>query len=164
MPNPLKRLTGPAYFILCLLFVYPLVDWATNVWPMSPSAFQWRYGSIALLSGFLLTPMIGLLLLEGLAVAAGHFRVARAGAVVAAILGVALLLACALFGLDAMQVRATVPAASMGAFQMGAGRALFKNALMGVGFLWLGWAGWRVAGDAAAAAAARRPAGVLTRP
>ena len=55
----LKGLSGATYFIALLLVVLPVLDFATNVWPFQPGLAVWRYGSVGLFSGYMLTPLLG---------------------------------------------------------------------------------------------------------
>ena len=63
-----ESLVAPLYFIAALLIATPLMDFATSVVPLRPGSLEWRFASVGLLSGFLLTPLLGLVI--ALAVAA----------------------------------------------------------------------------------------------
>ena len=73
----LAGLTGAGYFVAFLLISLSLFDFAGTLWPFLPSEASWRYGSVGILSGFLLTPMIGSLLAVGLVGVAGAGAVRR---------------------------------------------------------------------------------------
>jgi hypothetical protein len=68
----LKAFAWPAYCVAVLLVVTPLVDLVANVWPPRLSAVEWRFGTFGLLSGFLLTPLLGMVLATAAAALLEH--------------------------------------------------------------------------------------------
>lgn len=139
----LRRLTAPAYFIAALLVVLPLLDFATNVWPPQPGQAVWRYGAVGLFSGFVLTPLLGVLVASAIAAVSERGRAFRVlGAVSLAIAGV-FLLVVVLFLLDAFQVRASVPPEGKAQFNTGIWRAVAKYLVVSVALGWLGAAATR---------------------
>jgi len=126
------------YLVAALLVVTPVMDVLTNVWPLAFGDLRWRYGAVGLLSGFLLTTLLGMALAVLTAVALRHRRVLTVlfGLNVAA--AVVLLATTVLFGLDVLQVRVTVPMESRGLFDVGAAKALLKHFTLVASFAALG--------------------------
>ncbi|MGQ0538729.1 MAG: hypothetical protein ACT4R6_07260 [Gemmatimonadaceae bacterium] len=140
-PNPDDRLvllTGPAYFIAALLVVAPLADFATAVWPWRWAAMDWRFASAGLLSGFLLTPLLGVLVAVGVAISRGHRRLLHVTGVVTTVAGVACLVLLAAFLLDAIQLGAGIPADQRRGFALAIVKAGLKFTLVGGAGMWLG--------------------------
>lgn len=126
------------YLVAALLVVTPLMDVLTNVWPLAFGDLRWRYGAVGLLSGFLLTSLLGMALAVMTAVALRHRRVLSVLFVLNVAAAVVLLAATGLFGLDVLQVRVTVPMENRGLFDVGAVKALFKHGTLMVSFAALG--------------------------
>lgn len=140
----LRSLAWPTYFVAFLLVVTPALDFVTNVWPLRPGEVGWRYGAEGLLAGFLLTPLIGVMIAFGAAIALRHLLVMRILSFVNIAVAAFLLLLIALFALDVLQVRATVPEEARGMFQTGAVKAAVKHLTVAVALSWLGIVGIRV--------------------
>lgn len=143
MTSTFSRLAGLGYFVAAILFLFPVIDLVANLWPIDPGRINWRYGAYMLLSGFVLTMVLGMAL--GLLVgrAAGHARTVRVLAVINGVIAVVLLLAAVAFTLDALQLRAGVTGDSRTQFGIGAVKSLVKNIIAAVGFGWIAVVGWR---------------------
>ncbi len=126
------------YLVAALLVVTPVMDTLTNVWPLAFGDLRWRYGAAGLLSGFLLTSLLGMALAVLTAVALRHRRVLAVLFVLNVAAAVVLLAATGLFGLDVLQVRVTVPMESRGLFDVGAVKALVKHGTLVASFAALG--------------------------
>jgi hypothetical protein len=139
----LKAFAWPAYFVAALLVVTPLVDLVANVWPPRPGAVEWRFGTLGLLSGFLLTPLLGMVL----ATAAAALLEQRGAQRVLALLdltGAALLLLVgATLSLDWLQMRASIDPATRPAIDIGSGKSIAKHVGVAIALAWLGVVGWR---------------------
>lgn len=134
----LRLIAGALILTGVLLVLTTGVDYLAGIWPYRPSAVEWRYGSVGLAGGFLLTPLLGVALLL-LAGAIGGSRLALwATFLVAVTITIALVVLSGLFVLDALQVRASVAAEMKGPFLFGVGKALFKLLTGALGFLMLG--------------------------
>lgn len=142
----LRALVTPAHAVAVLLVVFPLIDLVVNVWPPRIGELRWRYGTTGLLSGFLLTSLLGLLVMAVTANIAGQRRLLRVLGWVGWIGGLVLLAAIALFSLDVLQLRSAVPPAAKGVFAIGAVKAAVKLVIM---------AGWLVLFGRGALRAAR---------
>lgn len=141
-------LVGPGYFVAATLVLFPVMDLVANAWPLDPGRVNWRYGAYMLLSGFVLTMLLGMAVAVFIGRAAGHRRTVRTLAALGALTGAVLLAAAIAFALDALQLRAGVAAEARTQFGIGAVKAIAKNTTAAVGFLWIAWAGWRGSGKA----------------
>lgn len=122
-----ERIAASAYFLGIQFLALPVVDYVMNVWPIQMGAVNWRYGAAGLAGGFLLTPLLGFLILLGTALAFGHRRAQKAVGVLGALVGVALLLVSAILVFDALQLRGAVDDTAKWMFDAGVFKALVKN-------------------------------------
>lgn len=143
--NRHRGLIRLSYLLGAILVVLPLVDLAANALPWTPLEVNWRYGSYTLMSGFLMTPVLGITIVAGAALLVGHRIPARVAAVVAVLLAVIVLADSVVFALDAIQLSATVPAEATSQFRIGVGKAAFKNVAMAGALLAIGLMTWRAA-------------------
>lgn len=140
----LDRLAGPIYFATILFIVLPAVDLVTNVWPLRLGDVGWRYGAAGLLSGFLLTPLFGLLLAWVVASLGRHRRAMLFISLFAAVGALVLAVIALGFVLDALQVRSGLSPNDMPHFEIGALKALLKYGVVILALLWPGIVGWRL--------------------
>jgi len=133
----LERIAGAGYFLALLLIATPAVDYATNITPWRPASVDWRYAAAGLLSGFLLTPLLGMALASLLA-ATGQRRGRLVVGAVNVVCAAGLVILIPLYALDFLQVRASVPAADLESFTLGGVKALAKHVTAAIAFLWLG--------------------------
>lgn len=138
-----RKLAAPAYLVAALLVAVPLLDFVTNVWPPHPGQAVWRYGSVGLFSGFILNPLLGVLVAVVTAAAAEHGRALRVMGWLSVAVAVLFLLASGSFVLDALQVRADVPPEGRTQFETGIWRAVVKYLVVAVALAWLGIAARR---------------------
>jgi hypothetical protein len=151
LSTALERLAAPLYGVAVLLVVTPIFDLTLNVWPLNFGAVEWRYGSIGLLSGFLLTPLIGTALAAWMALGLGHRRTQWTVVVLNLAFAVFVVVACLDFALDVLQLRRSVPATQPGALwtvTVGGAKALLKLGSGALAFAWLALAGYRAARSA----------------
>jgi hypothetical protein len=141
--STLKSLAWPTYFVALLLIAIPAMDYVTNVWPLQIGEVRWRYGSVGMLAGFLLTPLMGVLFAFGAAAVLQHRVALRFLAVLNFCLAVLLLVLIGLFVLDVLQVRGTVPLESRPTFDVGAMKAVAKCFAFFGAFAWFGIVGIR---------------------
>ncbi|HEX7052223.1 MAG TPA: hypothetical protein VF188_18590 [Longimicrobiales bacterium] len=163
----LRALAPAAYLVALLLVAIPLSEVVVSTLPAHPGTAHWRFGAAGMLSRALMTPLLGLLLAAGLAIALGHRRTLRTLTLLAVLGAAALLLLLPLFGLDALEVRARIQPAARGAFGLAAVQAAGKIVLAAVGLLLLARGGWRAGREAAEQEAGRRRAAsplLFTRP
>lgn len=157
----IETLASPLYFIAVLLIATPVIDFATGVFPLRLDNIEWRFATVGLLSGFLLTPVLGIILAILVAALSGHDLVQRVigfANIAIAVLFVALVVA---FLLDIVQLRGVVQPESKGAFLSAAWKAVAKHTCFIVALAWLGVRGLRLAKSAAPAPARRQAAVVI---
>lgn len=100
-----RRLATPILVVGLFLIVVPIIDFVGNVWPLRPGAVDWRYGAIGILSTFLLTPILGLVLVSVSAHATERRWLLRVVSLTSFAAGIALIVIIVAFALDAVQVR-----------------------------------------------------------
>lgn len=142
-PDPAFAYAGPVYLIAALLVGFSLLDYFATIWPVNPSEISWRYGSVGILTGFALTPLLGLLLATGAATLSGHRVVLRAIGILGIIVGVLFVLLLLGFTLDVLQIRRDTPAEGRPLFDLGAIKAVVKHLGVALAWAWLGLRGWR---------------------
>ena len=140
----LASLAGPAYFVAALLVITPLGDFLSGVWPWRLGAIDWRFASSGLLSGFLLTPLLGALIAIFVAAARGSERLLRIFGLVALAISVVCFLVLLAFILDAIQVSSRVPAQQRRAFYDASIKAFFKYVMACIASFWLGRSAFRM--------------------
>lgn len=143
MTSTYSRLVGIGYFLAVVLFLFPAIDLVANLWPLAPGRVNWRYGAYMLLSGFVLTMLLGVALALLIGRGSRHRGIVRVVGVLSALAGAVLLAAAIAFTLDALQLRAGVTGDARTQFGIGVLKALVKNTAAAIGFLWMGWIGWR---------------------
>jgi hypothetical protein len=137
----LSRLT---IMVAALLILIPLIDFVSNIWPLKPDEARWRFGGVGLISGYLVTPLLGDLLLV-ISVAMLERRTTQRVIAVANLVTALLLTGILLsYPLDVLQLRGNVPADSLAVFQGTALRSAIKLLLLVVAFIWLGVGGFRL--------------------
>jgi hypothetical protein len=124
--DPEAALSAPFYAFALLLVATPLMDFASSIFPIQLRSPQWRFASAGLLSGFLLTPMLGIAIAMTVSAIRGHGRVQRFIAALNLLLAVALLILLIGFVLDVLQLNGMVPADGLRAFHLAAAKAVFK--------------------------------------
>jgi hypothetical protein len=124
--------------VAAALIAFPLLDLFVMTWPPRVSELSWRVGVLGVLSGALLLPAAGLLLLASI-FAIRHRRAPLLGAsIVAVTAGLALLALGLGFGLDGIQIRASLAEAARPGFERALLKAEVVFVLMAGGLLWAG--------------------------
>jgi hypothetical protein len=141
--SSLRSLAWPVYLIGTLMVALPLVDLLASVWPVRVAQLEWRFGTIGLLSGFTLSPLLGMIMCMAAAAVLEHPLAQRAFAVVVLIGAVVLIGLTVIFAFDWLQYRAAAPAEAKSPMDAGSLKAILKHVLVAWGLLWLGFAGWR---------------------
>ena len=139
----LKSLAWPTYFVAFLLVATPALDFLANVWPIRLGEVQWRYGSLALFTGFMLTPLFGVMFALGAATVLGHRTVIRVLSFINLIVAPLIFVLIVFFALDVFQIRGTVPEEGRSVFDTGSAKAAVKYAALAIALGWLGLAGIR---------------------
>lgn len=139
-----EELIGPLYFTAFLLVATPLLDFGSGILPLNFANVQWRFGVVGLLSGFLMTPVLGVLLAMGVAHYAEHYAVQRVVAVLNLIVAGLFLALLVLFALDIVQLNSVVQPEAAGQFHTAATKAAAKHIAFVALEVWLGVAGWKM--------------------
>lgn len=137
-------LVAPLYFLAALLLATPVVDFFTSIAPFRMSELQWRFASVGLLSGFLLTPLLGIAIIMGVAHYAKHVRTQRLLAILNLTVAVLFFLLLLAFLLDVLQLRNAVQAPQRSAFASAATKAALKHLSFIVAVSWFSWSGFRM--------------------
>lgn len=133
----------PITIMAVLLVVTPLLQVAAALGSFRPDSVGWRFGAVGLLSGSLLTPLLGIFM----AVLAAHLlgkrvllRILSIIAMLAAMGVIAMLL---LFALDALQMHASVAPNFMRPWWIATGQSIFNQTLALLALSATGLSGWR---------------------
>jgi hypothetical protein len=137
---------GPAYLIALLLVVTPAIDFLSGIQPIAFANLQWRFGAVGLMSGFLLTPLLGMAIAIGVASYADHGVVQRILAVLNLTICGVFVAILVMFVLDVTQLNSAVQGESVAQFRSAAWKALVKHFAFIVATGWLGGAGLRASG------------------
>lgn len=143
-PDGPEALVGPLYFVALLLVATPTMDFVTSVLPFRLGSIEWRFASVGLLSGFLLTPLLGMVLAMGVAQMASHLRFQRVVAVVGLTVTVLFAALFVLFVLDIFQLQSVVQEEARDAFSSAAQKAAIKHLCFLVALGWLSYGAIRV--------------------
>ena len=137
--DPEEALAGPLYAVAALLVVSPLVDFVLSVPSSELSNVQWRFAAVGLLSGYTLTPILGIALAFVIAAFLKQHAVQRWLVAISLSFGAILMALAAGFLLDMLQLRISVPRDGQAAFQSAWMRAIIKLALSTIALLYMGW-------------------------
>lgn len=160
-PDGAEALIAPLYLLAFLLVATPIMDFVTSIIPLRPGDIEWRFASVGLLSGFLLTPLLGIALAIGAAHLGGHLRFQRLMAIVNLIVAACCIGLLVFFVLDIFQLRAAVQPEAAEAFQSAALKAVIKHVSFFITLAFLGWRGIRVSRWGTPAEARRPQAAVV---
>lgn len=156
-----EALTAPLYFVAFLLVATPVLDFVSGVLPLRPANIEWRFASVGLLSGFLLTPLLGIILAMTVAAIAEHATFQRilafANLAVTALFAILLVA----FVLDIVQLRSVVQAEAKAQFQSAAWKAVVKYLAFLMALTWLALRGLKVRSTAPAAPRRKQAAVIL---
>lgn len=156
MNTKLRPLAWAAYAVALLLIIMPLVEVVLGIWPLRVGQVNWRFGAAGLVSQSVMTPLLGLFLAIATAALVGHRIAARVLSVIALAGGIMGILAIAMFGLDALEARASVRPESMTAFDRASIVAGVRYILGTVTAFLLGIGGWKASRKSSRPAAAAR--------
>jgi hypothetical protein len=137
--DPEEALAGPLYVVAALLIVIPLVDFVLSVPPAELSNVQWRFAAVGLLSGYTLTPIMGLAMAFVVSAFVKHHALQRWLVVGCLAFGTILTALSAGFLLDMLQLRFSVPNDGRAAFRSASTRAIVKLGLSVIALMYLGW-------------------------
>lgn len=121
-----RLIRTPAYLILTMAMVLPLIDYANGLFPLHLGDPVWRFGALGLIASYTLATTAQLFFLFVIATGAGDRRVLMAIAVVAFVSAIALLLATGVYFLDTIQTRARTSADTQTRLELAAAVVLLK--------------------------------------
>jgi hypothetical protein len=139
-----RTLAWPVYLAGALMIGLPLADLLANIWPVRLAQLEWRFGTVGLLSGFTLSPVLGLIMCVAAAAVLEHRVVQRVFATIGMLGAVLLIGLTVIFAFDWLQYRAAAPAEARPGMDTGSIKAIIKHALVAGGVIWLAIASWRV--------------------
>jgi len=137
------RLAGPIYLVAFVLWLQPMVDFFANVWPLSVGMLPWRYGAVGISAGFVLTPLLAVVIAMTTAALMGHHRVMKTLAVLCGIGALLLFVASVGFVFDVLELRVNVNEEGMSQYVIGAWKAEFKLLTTVAVLVWMTIAGWK---------------------
>lgn len=143
----LRRLAPAVYAVAALLIVVPLVDFVTSSYPFIVGDPRWRFATVGLFAGFLMTPLLGVVLAMLTAAALQQAGVLRAFAWACLLAALLLVALSGSLVLDVLQVRAGAPADAAQAVLLSGIRGVVKHLTAAVAFVML-FLGGRQAADA----------------
>jgi hypothetical protein len=137
--DPEEALAGPLYLVAFVLILIPAVDFLLSIPPAELGSVQWRFAAVGLLSGYTLTPILGLALALVVSAVLKHHNVQRLLVILCLTIALALIGLSLGFVLDVLQIRASVAEDGRPAFNSAWMRAVIKHALSAVALGYLGW-------------------------
>jgi hypothetical protein len=146
----LRVLTVPLSIVAVLMVVTPAFDLLASVWPVQAGSVYWRFGAAGLLSGFLLTPLLGLAIATGVAATVYRSSALLAVGSVCLLGTIAVAALVPLLALDFLQLRGSVPPAEQALFDSAALKAFVKAGTSAIGLALLATANlrlWRAAAN-----------------
>jgi hypothetical protein len=144
--DSIRRLAPAAYCTGVVLILLPTVDYLNNASPFRPTAADWRFDVLGMISTHLLYPLLGFLLVSATAAAFPHPRVSRILGLLIWVGAIVLLMAAGGFVLDSLQVRNAAPAGARWVSQTGFVIAAAKILAGAVTLMVLGVGNRRAAG------------------
>jgi hypothetical protein len=141
-----RTVVGVLVPVALLLIASPLADLVAALVPMRPGEVSWRFGAYGLLINALVTPIVGLAIIE---IVGGLQHRARLMAIMAAVCGLLALVLVggfALFLLDYLQLRQAVGRLARGPYDSAAIKAMIVSVIEAVVLLWLAIVGFRASG------------------
>lgn len=137
--DPEEALSAPLYVVALALVLIPASDFLLSVPAAQPSSLQWRFAAVGLLSGFTMTPILGLALALVIAAVSKQVAMQRLLVITCLTLAAMLLMVCVGFVLDMTRLRASIPEDGRPAFNSAWKRAIIKLLFSVVTLGFLGW-------------------------
>ncbi len=128
----IRRLRAPAYLIMAVTSILPLIDLMMAISPMHPGTVMWRFGAVGLISSAIGAPLLVLVLIYALALLSGDRKVVITVGIIAAVIAVLMIAGAGSFSLDALQMKSRVNPVALDKFKGASALALVKLLVMGV--------------------------------
>jgi len=142
----IRAVLPPLSAVAFLLIASPTVDLIAAIVPPRPGEVSWRFGVFGLLTNALVTPMLGLAIMQIVASLLEQWKSVRRITLFNLVLAIVVLLGIGLFILDYIQLRQAVTGTSRNAYDAAAIKALLVAILeLGV-LIWLVVSGFQTAG------------------
>jgi len=130
------------YGVGVLLTLAGVVDPLIKIWPLRMGEAGWRFGAVGMASGIVGAVVFALVWLLGVAMVLEHRRVVRVLSAFSLFLAVCTLGALVGFGLDFLQLRASVNPQFKGAFDVAALKAIVLLTISVPVFIGVAMGGW----------------------
>jgi hypothetical protein len=141
-----RAVLPPLSAVAFLLIASPAVDLIGAIVPPRPGEVTWRFGVFGLFTNALVTPMLGLAIMQVVATLLEQWKTVRRITLFNLVLAVVLVLGLGLFILDYIQLRQAVTGSSRNAYDAAAFKAMLVCVLeLGV-LVWLVVSGFQAAG------------------
>jgi hypothetical protein len=138
-----KYFLWPTYVVAFVLLVVPLIDALHSIWPLRPGILQWRFGSVGVVSGGIMTPLLAELLIFSVAVILGHRWLQIGLASINALVAVIVMCVIILFALDSVQQSAAVRPDAMLSFKIAVAKTFLRLILTALATGSLAFAGYK---------------------
>ena len=147
-----------------LLLVGTLLDELPKVWPMHPDDRSWRYGAMGILLSAVVTPLLAMGIAFAAAFLARHRAVVRTLAVLALVVGIALVVAVVVFLFDYSVLAKDIDPRVAPGFRVATWKTVGTMLIAIPAVFWFGIGGWRAAKDGGTAGqggSGRRSSGLV---
>jgi len=141
----IRRLRAPAYLIMAVTSILPLIDLLMAISPVHFGTVMWRFGAVGLISSALGAPLLVLVLVYALALLSGDRKVVITVGVIAVVMALLMLVGAGSFSLDALQMKSRVNPVALDKFKGASALALVKLLVMGVSAIVLAVSAFRSA-------------------
>jgi hypothetical protein len=142
-PDLVRRLRAPAYLIMAVTSILPLIDLMMAISPMHLGTVMWRFGAVGLISSAIGAPLLVLVLVYALALLSGDRKVVITVGVIAAVVALLMILGAGSFTLDALQMKGRVNPVALDKFKGASALALVKLVVMGIASIVLALSAFR---------------------
>lgn len=154
-----RRLRVPGYTIMGALILLQLIEIEVRSWPFRAHSPTWRLGFIGTAAGAVGTPLFGLLIILGIAVATDDRVASYVVSLVSWLCTALCIAAVGVFALDVLQVKNDVGSAIAGQYDIGSGWVAVRMVVSVILFAVLGVSAWRAAKAAERHRALQEPLG-----
>ena len=142
--NAWEALGAPLYVFAALLVALPCIDFVQSTGVPQVGNVQWRFAAVGLLSSILLTPLLGMAIAIITASLRGDVVTLRFLALLSLLSAAGLLILLAVFGLDVVQLRGTIPEPGRAGFRAATTKAVAKHLLAAFALGFLALRAWRI--------------------
>ncbi len=134
--DAMRRLSYTSAILLIVIPFFQTIV-APGMWPIGLGNVQWRFGAANALSGMILIPFLGTVVVLGIARACGHRTIARIVGGLSGFTALVMFGGIGLFMLDSLQLKAVVKTQLVPQFQQVVFRVVLVTAIFAIAYLWL---------------------------